>query len=265
MNLPACIVVALLSCFTARAWGPDGHQIVGRIAELRLSPAAAKAVAVLLNDSNQLARVSNWADHIRKSRSETAPWHFVDIPFDAEAYDPERDCAAHDGCVVEVIPRFVKVLADREAEPADRVEALKFLVHFVGDIHQPLHCGERNGDKGGNLFQVRWPGESKPVKLHAVWDSNLVQRLVRNEGISAETLNATITREQAIAWSTGTAADWAWESHRLAVEKVYADLPESGAHRLSEDYITAGQAVVREQLAKGGVCLAHLLNFALGN
>lgn len=252
-----------VAALPALAWGPEGHEIVAQIAEAHLSPAALQAADELLGGQHQLPRVANWADQVRKSRSESAPWHFVDIPFAAEAFDAERDCVKHKGCIVEAIPHFVKILADSDNSPTARTEALKYIVHFVGDIHQPLHCGERNGDKGGNLCSVRWPGESKPVKLHLVWDVTLVESLLNTTDV--EKLKAAITPEQAATWATGTTADWAWESHRLAVTKAYGEIPETGTHRLSDEYVTAGQQIVAEQLSKAGIRLAHLLNFALGN
>lgn len=262
----------LLRSVSVFAWGTEGHEIVGRIAELRLSSNATKAVSLLLNNSNQLTAVhlsdvANWADHVRRERSETAPWHFVDIPFAAEAYDADRDCVSHEGCVVEAVTHFAEVISQNQTSMIARVEALKFLVHFVGDLHQPLHCAERDGDKGGNLCMVRWPGESKPVKLHVIWDVNLPRESLQTQHLQplpyADKLNARITPEQAASWSTGTPADWAWESHQLAVTKVYPEIPESGpAHRLSDQYIKSGQVVVDEQLAKAGVRLARLLNDA---
>lgn len=264
---------ALLGASSAFGWGPEGHEIVGRIAELRLTPATAQAVNLLLNKSNQfavvhLSDVANWADHVRKDRSETAPWHFVDIPFAAEAYDVERDCTSHQGCVVDAITRFATILSQDQATTIARTEALKFLVHFAGDIHQPLHCAERNGDRGGNLCMVRWPGDSKPVKLHAVWDVNLPREILGSQHLAplpyADKLNASITPENAAVWSAGIAPDWAWESHQIAVTKIYPEIPENGPpHRLSDDSIKKGQTIVEQQLAKAGIRLAQILNTAL--
>jgi hypothetical protein len=252
----------------AQAWGPDGHVIVARIAELRLTPEASKKIQVLLND----ARISdesfcNWADYVRRDRSETAPWHFVDIPYDAEQYEPVRDCANHQGCVIEAVRDTARMIADPDASESERVEALKFLVHFVGDLHQPLHCAERNGDKGGNLCMVVLPGESKPKKLHVVWDVDLVKKNLSVHQMDALTfaalLNSRITKEQAEKWKTGSSADWAWESHLLAVTKTYATIPaHTGNKILTRDYVETNQSVVDEQFKRAGVRLAELLNQA---
>src|SRR5437764_9437979 len=129
----------------ARAWGPEGHAIVAEIAETRLeAPARAQIAQLLTLDGHQrLDEVASWPDAIRPSHPETAPWHFVDIPLLAAGFDANRDCAGNN-CVVAQIQRFAAVLGNPNTAPQDRVNALKFLVHFVGDIHQPLHCEDNN-------------------------------------------------------------------------------------------------------------------------
>jgi hypothetical protein len=258
----------------ARAWGPDGHIIVARIAELRLTPEASKKIGALLNgekSSGKAIRISdenfcNWADYVRRDRSETAPWHFVDIPFDAKSYDPVRDCANHQGCVVEAVRDFSRLIADPDTSQTERLEGLKFLVHFVGDMHQPLHCAERNGDRGGNECWVTFPGIAKAQKLHVVWDVHLVKKNMefhRMDALAfAALLNSRITKEQEALWKQGSSADWAWESHMVAVTKTYATIPVGGGKILSHDYVETNQSVVDEQLKRGGVRLAELLNEA---
>ena len=127
------------------------------------------------------------------------------------------------------------------------------------------HCAERSGDKGGNLCRVHWPGESKPTKLHVVWDVHILRRNLEEAQLGAleyaGKLNTRITDEQAATWKTGNPAAWAWEAHTIAVTKVYAGIPDDGSTgRITEDYIHAGQAIVDEQLMKGGVRLAAILN-----
>lgn len=270
-TLSLTVILALAAAtapFPASAWGPEGHQIVGRIAELHLTPEVARAVSALLNGARiSSSDVANWADEIRRGRQETAPWHFVDIPLAALAYDPQRDCRARGGCVVEAIRDNARLLADREASPQERLEALKFVVHFVGDTHQPLHCAERNGDKGGNLCYVHWPGESKAVKLHVVWDVHLVRKDLSDHGVDAlgyaDGLNAKQTAEQVRAWQKGSPADWAWESHLIAVTDVYESIPAGGSSTpLSPAYIERGQKIIELQFMRAGARLARLLNDA---
>jgi hypothetical protein len=259
----------------AWAWGPEGHVIVARIAELHLSPSALKAVTAALNSTNDPAThirisddgVANWPDRIRQQRPESGPWHFVDIPFTATGYEVQRDCTEHQGCVVEAVERFRKEWVDAQATYVTRNEALRFLVHFMGDIHQPLHCAERNGDKGGNGCLVLWPGDPKPFKLHAVWDGTILRKSLREQNLTplayAEKLNDAIKPAQRTAWLTGKPVDWANDSHQLAVEKVYHSIPSNGPPaELNEKYIESSQALVDQQLMKAGLRLAALLNEA---
>lgn len=262
---------------TGSAWGPAGHEIVGRIAAQHLTATTANFIHELLNTGNTNAEiqiadssVANWADWIRKDNPETAPWHFVDIPFEADRYDPARDCCQPAGCVVEAVERFRQELADRRTNPAVRVAALKFLVHFVGDIHMPLHCAERHGDRGGNLVWVLWPGDSQATKLHAIWDSNLIESQLHDRQLTALAyavqLNDSVPAARVRAWSAGTPADWAWESHQLAIAEIYGTIPESGpAHPLAAAAITKSQDLVAEQLTKAGLRLAELLNQLAAN
>jgi hypothetical protein len=266
----------LLVPLPASAWGPKGHVIVARIAELRLTPEAQRAVAALLNSSNATTRVTrlsdedvpNWADYVRPRRPDTAPWHYVDIPFAADRYDPVRDCGNHKGCIIDAIRDGTRLLGDAEATGTERLEALKFVAHLVGDEHQPLHCAERNDDKGGNLCRGLWPGESRPEKLHVIWDIHLPRKNLRDAQLDslayADKLNRRITDEQAEAWRAGDAAAWAWEAHGRAITTVYAGIPDDGSPApLNNNYIRAGQALADEQLSKAGVRLARILNEVL--
>jgi hypothetical protein len=135
------------------AWGGEGHKIVANIAEVRLTPEPKAQVQALL-DGAHLADVSTWADEVRRDRPATSRWHYVDIPYEANSYDEARDCQAtdHDDCVIAEIARAEKVLGDTSRSKSNRAEALKFLVHFVGDMHQPLHSIERKDPVTGNGY-----------------------------------------------------------------------------------------------------------------
>lgn len=199
---------------------------------------------------------------VRRERRETAPWHYVNIPVGANVFEPKRDGKGGDN-IIEKIAAFERTLANKAAPHADRVAALKFLIHFVGDIHQRLHCAERNGDKGGNGRLVFFLERKKAVSLHQCWDSLiLLKRKQRTRVIDyAESLNAKITEDQARAWAKGSAVDWANESQRVAVERVYADVPADGPPpKLTTEYIEQSGIVVDEQLQKAGVRLATVLN-----
>jgi len=249
------------------AFGEEGHQIVARIAESHLSEKAKAGVKKLLGRKH-LPTVANWADDIKDSRPETRPWHYVDIPITFGKFDPETQCA-DDNCIIVRIEEFKAILADKNSSRRERQEALKFLVHLVGDLHQPLHCAERmnnkgKGDGGGNNRTVKFPGVGV-VKLHGVWDTNLVTECIGEKDPLeyAEALNGKVTADKKTAWSKGDVEDWAIETHKLAVSTAYKEVPADGpAQRLSADYVEKGKSVVEEQLMKAGVRLALVLNEA---
>ena len=263
MNFRLTALIIFLLPASLYAWGGDGHQIVCLIAEERLTPAGKAGIKELLGDANiSDAEIASWADNVRRERSETGPWHYVDIPTDAKAFDEQRD-GRHGNNVIDKINDFSKVLADKKASKADRAEALKFLVHFVGDLHQPLHCAERNKDRGGNGRLVFFLDQPRATNLHSVWDTSI---LLHHKGRTrifdyAQALNSNITPERAKEWAKGTSEAWANESHDLAVTVVYAGVPEGGAPpKLDLAYVQKAEPVIDEQLQRAGVRLAMLLN-----
>jgi len=162
---------------SAFAWGYDGHRIIAEIAEQFLEPSTVRQIRDLLAFENvaTLADVSTWADENRTQHPETASWHYVNIPISGSAgelgsYDSTRNCPRND-CIVAKIDQFAIVLGDRQAADRQRLEALKYLVHFVGDIHQPLHVSNNN-DRGGNNVKVLFLGNM--TNLHAVWDRGII-------------------------------------------------------------------------------------------
>jgi hypothetical protein len=157
------------------------------------------------------------------------------------------------------------ILADKSQPKEKRAEALKWVVHLAGDIHQPLHCADRHGDKGGNTRLVFYPGHRTAVNLHTVWDTWLVRDLVARRRIAdvADALNKRIAANQRKEWASGTPETWANESHGVAVAKVYADVPEGGdPPRLGGDYVESKTPIVAEQIERAGVRLAAVLNSA---
>jgi nuclease S1 len=157
----------------------------------------------------------NWADEIRRERKETAPWHYVNIPHDAAGYDPTRD-ARPEGTIISALETQTRMLANKNLPREQRVEALKFVTHFVGDVHQPLHCVDRNGDKGGNAQLVFYRDQKKATNLHRVWDTFILRDAMNGTPVAkyAEQLGASITAEQSAALGSGSAATWAGESQR---------------------------------------------------
>ncbi len=250
MSLPAILLaILLLHPAVASAWGPNGHRIVGEIAESHLSAEAARAVAALIGPEN-LAQASLWADQIRAdpSWSHAETWHYIDID-DGETFETAERHPRGD--VVKALQRFEAVLRDPRSAHAERATAIKFLAHFVGDLHQPVHVG-RHDDRGGNDIEVRWLGE--PTNLHHVWDHELID----SEGLSFKEFAASIgdaDAEQTAQWQASTCVDWAKESFALR-RQVY-DFKNLD---LSQEYARANRPLVRRRLHQAGVRLAGLLN-----
>ena len=133
------------------------------------SPAAAARVAEILGPGADMPSIASWADQVRNSRKETGPWHYIDVPVNKPHVDLKRDCP--DGnCVIPKIDQFERTVADARATPLQRREALMYLIHLVGDMHQPLHCSD-NADKGGNDIKLAFLG--RPTNLHSLWDTGL--------------------------------------------------------------------------------------------
>lgn len=259
------IALASAALFTtptpARAWGRMGHRAAGKLAEGRLSPTAAAAVRDLLNPGETLADASTWADEVRRQIPESAPWHYVNVPITEEKYSA-RFCPEQ-GCVVEKIGDFLRVLADPQAPRAERQKALRFVAHFVQDLHQPVHVGHRD-DRGGNDLQVQFFG--KGSNLHRVWDSGLIERAFADEDQLLHDLAGLEkdSRDDA-RWSGGTAEDWATES-LLAARDAYRatgqDRELKRGEKLGDAYQEANLPVARKRLAQSAARLAGLLNAA---
>lgn len=231
------------------AWGPNGHRVVGRIAMNHLSEEAGRAVECLIGPQG-LDQVSTWPDEIRSDPGwrKAGPWHFISIDDHETLETTARDPA---GDVLEAMQRFEAVLRDPQASRQAKQEALKFLVHFVGDVHQPLHVGRR-ADRGGNGTEVTWFNEK--ANLHAVWDS----RLIESEELSFSELAAFIdhpTQEEIRTWQSSTYADWVKES-KAEREKVY----KIGDGKLGFQYAFENMPLVKRRLLQAGVRLAGLLN-----
>jgi hypothetical protein len=252
------VLFIALSCRSVFGWGNEGHRLVIRIAEGMLSAEARAQVQATLAPGESLADFATWADEVRKVRKETEPWHFVDIPISSMGLDRQRDCPQNN-CVIAKIADLRKAWRDPVVSPADRREALLFLIHFVGDMHQPLHCADNN-DHGGNDLLVRFLGEQ--TKLHSLWDSGLLAHMPAEDQLFA-TLSQAITPERKAEWSSGTVEQWCNESFRIAQRTVYGLLPpagNTGQVAAGQSYQSMAEPVVELQLEKAGVRLAAVLN-----
>ena len=259
----AGLLAALVIAPSVHAWGRQGHAIVAQLAQQRLNPTAEAEVERLLapERTRSLADIASWADELRDDPSRealskaTSRLHYINFRADDCVYVPPRDCP--DGqCVVGGLSRYVAVLADRSQPDAARLEALKFVVHFVGDVHQPLHAGYRD-DKGGNTYQVQFQG--KGSNLHSVWDSGLLGThgkdwsayAVELDARPAETLPASIEPQD------NPYAQWA-EQSCAATRGIYPD-----GHKIDDAYVAAELPVAERQLRVAGARLAEVLNRAL--
>jgi hypothetical protein len=251
-QLPVFCLFAALLPGPALAWSPAGHEIAAAIALGQLTPQARAQVGRLLGSPEMMIHDASWADEIRDARPETGPWHYVNLPLQAGSYDPRRDCPTGD-CVVAQIERNRRILADRKAPGPARAEALRFLIHFVADLHQPLHAG-KGDDRGGNLVQVRL-GRMR-TNLHKVWDNDVVLPL---EGSAMGPVSPAQRRD----WASGTPARWANESHAIAREHIYPPLWGARDVRLPRNYAVRETPLARILLAKAGTRLAWLINTAL--
>lgn len=250
--LAACLTLAALVPDAALAWGQTGHRVTGLLAERYLSASAAREVKAILGPES-LAEATTWADFMRASpepfwQKEASPWHYVTVP-KGKTYSDVG--APPEGDAVVALARFRKTLRDPKATREEKALALRFAVHVIGDLQQPLHAG--NGeDRGGNDVKVTWYGQ--PSNLHSVWDSGMIDR----EGLSftemAAWIGAKLTSREAKAWANPDPAVWIAESAAIR-DTIYPSSPD-----LSWDYSFQHIATVRERLATGGVRIAAWLN-----
>jgi len=266
------------------------------LAENPINPALSRFCK--LDGLDAMANSSTWADDYRHTPEgkSTATWHFIDIPRGAPRGDIARYCAGPGGCITQALSAQIRILQDSAAAPVDRAKALRWVLHFAGEMQQPLHC-TNNNDEGAHCFPVDFFGEQPATKdpaqgeyspnLHGLWDYEIIQHEIGRE--PAADFAAAIDRKyhsQIAAWQNSPIAidDWAWESHQIAEQTAYGLLPRRvmietpapggtcaddnhAAARLLElhekldaAYESAAYPVIKEQLAKGGARLALILN-----
>ena len=284
----ALAALALAVPVAAHAWGDEGHRIVALIAEHHLDPEVRQRVfALLAADPGQLTlhdidSEATWADRFRDSDrngakvrfERTRHWHFADV--EVAAPDLDRACFQHPAlppatpaslgpaadCVVDKVEQFAAELRDPATPNDERLQALQFLLHFVGDVHQPLHASDA-ADAGGNGKRVR--GRTRPPgSLHHYWDTEFVVALGTDAQAIAARLIGRITPQAVQDWSGGGPADWAMESFAVGRDTAYGRLPAPtlGVYTLSASYESRAKKAVELQLEKAGVRLASVLNRA---
>lgn len=245
------VLFSITSLVASEDWGKTGHRAVGEIADKYLSRKAQKKITKLLNGQS-LALVSNYGDDIKSNRDYDSygPWHYVSFPF-GEKYEtyPKNE----KGDIIQGIEKCVTVLKDDTSSKEEKVFHLKMLVHFIGDLHQPLHIGLAD-DKGGNDFQVLW--FKKGTNLHKVWDSQMLNSYGMSYTELASNTNV-LSKEEVANIKSGTVIDWMYDS-RTICEDIYENT-EIG-QKLSYRYMYDYMETLRVQLQKGGIRLAGLLN-----
>jgi hypothetical protein len=244
-----------LIVYNAFSWGLLGHRIIGGIAQQHLSKKAKKELQKLIGKET-LAWWSNWPDFIKSDSTwnHASPWHYVDLPGHIAKDSFIAGLKKLPGKnLYTQIPAMMQEISDESLPVEKRRVALYFLIHLVGDLHQPLHVG-RDEDAGGNKIVVYW--FDKKTNLHSLWDSMLLEFQQYSYTEYSSLLNIR-SEEQVKAWQTGSLEDWFYESHVLS-DAIYDATPNES--KLSYRYNYQFQKMMEEQLVKGGVRLATLLN-----
>jgi hypothetical protein len=307
-----CVLPILVSWLGAAApvfgWGCEGHQMVALIARAHLTPAAAAAVDQLLRDNpidpslkrfcqnrpaDLMADAATWADDV-KNMEKNGPWHYIDIPLTVTdptslarwcpPIGPPLEGKDRPGCITNAMEFEQSILRDKTRSSSDRATALRYVIHFAGDIHQPLHDSDNN-DQGGNCTALHFFDEERPANLHAVWDYKVIERELADRHANEAGYAGLLDRkfaDRAPEWIRNTSpVDWAWEGHQLARTAAYGGLKpaipfetpdpraECNAERnkitalhiaIGGQYLGQTVPVIDEQLAKAGYRLATLLN-----
>lgn len=249
------VVTALLISQFAFCWGLLGHRVIAEIAQQHLSKKAKKGIKKIIGKET-LAWWSNWPDFIKSDSTwnHASSWHYVDFPghISKEEFMTELKKAPGKNLYTQ-IPAMMAEIKNESLPVEQRRNALAFLVHFIGDLHQPLHVG-RDEDQGGNKIVVYWFGDK--TNLHSVWDTYFIESQNYSYTEYANLLNIA-SREQVKAWQNSPLEEWFWESHAIS-DSIYDATPNES--KLSYKYNYQFQHVLNEQLLKGGVRLAKLLN-----
>ncbi|KAJ1273222.1 hypothetical protein BS78_06G263000 [Paspalum vaginatum] len=272
--LHAVLVAMAARAPAAHAWGKEGHYMVCKIAESFLTRETSEAVKELLPEwaGGNLAETCSWADAERRRFPWSSDLHFADSHGDDCKFNYARDGHSKDGvkdmCVVGAINNYTAALEDSSSCPYNQTESLMFLAHFVGDVHQPLHCS-RAEDLGGNTIKVHWYGAQS--NLHKVWDTDVIETAMtdfynNSQSTMIEAIELNISEEwsnekrhwqRCHTWTRTCADEYATESAQLACQ-AYEGVEQDSI--LEDDYFYAALPVVQKRIAQGGVRLAAILN-----
>lgn len=294
LRIALCAGIAPLFIFpeSAMAWTRPGHEIIAIIAQNRLSATALGKIRDIIGPDTPLARIANCADDVKKgditcggafsmkSRPSSTGWHFINIPTDDSptVADLDEYCSFEEeknGCVTALIAKNASLLSDPAAAIEQKQEALAFVVHLLGDIHQPLHCAAEHEDDGSD----DWGGVKKPVlveqpsgnartNLHLLWD-NMIKTNSGAKAVNpqeaAEALERDLEKKDTQSWMTGDfIASAALESFKIAQKNIYPSYHQENGQVIGYAYKKEMKPVVEERLQKAGARLAYLLDQELG-
>lgn len=272
-RIPVYVVLALsfvvLVPIRTAAWGARGHQIIARVATDRLSSRARDSILKILQGES-LEAVSTWADQIKTQRPDTTTWHYVDIALKHTDYQRARDCRKG-VCIIEAIEQQRRVLENQKLSDSERADALKFLVHLIGDLHVPFHVATNDNppDMAADLVKVTFLN-GRPTNLHSVWDNDIINTALRDtrQGVAdyASQLGGRRAGNKGdYISSQGTVTQWALETHKLAWNAYRSSGNEfmwnnGKVWNLDDAYYKRNKIVVDNQLLIAGVRLAGILN-----
>ena len=251
----AGVLLAAVVCLLS--WGVTGHRTIGKIAENHLSPNAKAGVQSLLGNET-LADVATWADEVRSQPEyrATGAWHYLNLPLGLSysAFQQKVEGMTQDN-VYSALLKLEHAVVDKATPREKKIEALKFIVHFVGDLHQPMHVS-REEDKGGNTIQLNYNGQG--TNLHSLWDTKLLE----HEGLTYEQLAVKYDHASPAEirqWQSDPLMKWLWESYEIS-SKLYAEVDAMKGRSIDDAYYQAHIAIIQERIERAGIRLAGVLN-----
>jgi hypothetical protein len=258
MKIKSFLSLAIISLsLILISWGYTGHRTIGQIAENHLNARAKTAVKNLLGDTS-IADACTWADDARKDSAfkETGSWHFLNLPLglNYEDFKAKVDTISQ-GNVYSALIKAEKDLTNKNSTKQQQVYALKFILHFVGDLHQPMHVS-RAEDKGGNTIQLTY--EDKGTNLHSLWDTKMLE----HQGLTYTQLASkydNIPEEQIKQWQSDPLMQWIWESYQISSE-LYAEIAQMNNNAIDEAYYEKHLPIIQKRIQQAGIRLAGVLN-----
>lgn len=250
-------LIAMAICLFLASWGYTGHRTIGLITENHLTPTAKTAIKELLGDTS-IAEACTWADDARREPqfAATANWHFLNLPLGLNFEDFKKyvDTMKAENVYSELISKE-KILTDQNATKQQKVHALKFLMHFVGDLHQPMHIS-RAEDKGGSTIQLNY--NEKGTNLHSLWDTKMLE----HEGLTYTQLAAkfdTIAEADIKQWQSDPIIQWIWESYQIS-SALYPEIEQLSKKVVDDAYYQKHMPTVQKRIQQASIRLSGILN-----